>query len=219
MEQRVVRVALLDPQKAFVESFSVQINAQPDMQVVAAGDSLESVLQGIVDAPADVVLLDIDIDGQSAFQVGREIKSRDLPTALILLTSHISDLSLQQALKLKMRGYLLKSEPIANLLSAIRMVAHGQDCYSDRVRRRLQFDADHNRYRFDAAHPLADLTSRQFEVLLHLAQGRSVKEVARCMHLSQKSVDSHKYRIMHKLGIHDRVLLARYAIREGLIQP
>ena len=63
------------------------------------------------------------------------------------------------------------------------------------------------------------LTARQVEVLRHLAQGQSVKEVAKLMHLSQKSVDSHKYRIMHKLAIHDRVELARYAIREGLTQP
>jgi DNA-binding NarL/FixJ family response regulator len=66
---------------------------------------------------------------------------------------------------------------------------------------------------------LTSLTSRQIEVLRHLARGKSVKEVARSMHLSEKSIDSHKYRIMHKLGIHDRVELARYSIREGLTLP
>lgn len=219
MEDRVIRVALADSQQAFVESFSAQINAQPDMCVVARTSSLDSGLEDVLSAQPEIVLLDIDINGRSAYEVGREIKSRRLETSLILLTSHVSDLSIQQALKLKMRGYLLKSEPIATLINAIRKVSAGEDCYSEYVRRRLQYDTDQNRYRFDTLHPLADLTSRQFEVLLHLAQGRSVKEVARCMHLSQKSVDSHKYRIMHKLGIHDRVLLARYAIREGLIQP
>lgn len=72
-----------------------------------------------------------------------------------------------------------------------------------------------------STHPaeLTLLTSRQLEVLRHLARGDSVKEIARQMHLSQKSVDSHKYRIMSKLGIHDRVELARFAIREGLMLP
>jgi DNA-binding NarL/FixJ family response regulator len=66
---------------------------------------------------------------------------------------------------------------------------------------------------------LSQLTNRQLEVLRHLARGESVKEVAKSLQLSQKSVDSHKYRIMHKLGIHDRVKLTRYAIREGLMLP
>lgn len=65
---------------------------------------------------------------------------------------------------------------------------------------------------------LSSLTNRQLEVLRHLAVGQSVKEVARQMHLSEKSIDSHKYRIMNKLGIHDRVELARFAIREGLVE-
>src|SRR6185503_3947129 len=101
MEDRLIRVALLDSQQAFVESFSAQINAQPDMRVVARANSLDNGLDGVIEAPADVVMLDIDIDGLSAFQVGREIRSRALTTSLVLLTSHVSDLSLQQALKLK----------------------------------------------------------------------------------------------------------------------
>ena len=63
------------------------------------------------------------------------------------------------------------------------------------------------------------LTKRQQEILKHLALGDSVKEVARKLFLAPKSVEGHKHRIMRKLGIHDRVLLARYAIRNGLILP
>ena len=62
------------------------------------------------------------------------------------------------------------------------------------------------------------LTERQLEILCHLALGYSVKEVANILQLSQKSVDCHKSRIMRRLGIHDRVQLARYAIREGLVE-
>ena len=63
------------------------------------------------------------------------------------------------------------------------------------------------------------LTNRQQEILTFLAMGDSVKEVARKIHLAPKSVEGHKHRIMKKLGLHDRVLLARYAIRNGLILP
>ena len=65
----------------------------------------------------------------------------------------------------------------------------------------------------------ACLSSREVQILMHLALGDSVKEVAAKLDLTPKSVDSYKHRIMKKLGIHDRVLLCRYAIREGLIDP
>ena len=67
--------------------------------------------------------------------------------------------------------------------------------------------------------PAACLTSRELQILMHLALGDSVKEVAVKLGLTPKSAESCKYRIMKKLGIHNRVLLCRYAIREGLIEP
>ena len=71
----------------------------------------------------------------------------------------------------------------------------------------------------DSGNRLLSLTSRQLEVLRHLAIGRSVKEIAWKMHLKPKTIDSHKYNMMRRLDIHDRVSLARFAIREGLILP
>ncbi|GAB4142116.1 MAG: hypothetical protein Tsb009_12220 [Planctomycetaceae bacterium] len=67
--------------------------------------------------------------------------------------------------------------------------------------------------------PLSRLTSRQIDVLKLIALGHTTKEIASQLQLSVKSIDSHKYRLMKKLGIHDRVHLCRYAIRQGLIEP
>ena len=104
------------------------------------------------------------------------------------------------------------------MISAIHAVAEGRPVFSERIRSRLDFDGEQNSYSLKINQAAADLTARQLEVLRHLARGASVKEVAKLMHLSQKSVDSHKYRIMNKLGIHDRVDLTRYAIREQIIE-
>ena len=67
--------------------------------------------------------------------------------------------------------------------------------------------------------PTACLSSREIQILKQIALGHSIKEIAVWLNLTPKSVDSYKYRIMKKLGIHNRVLLCRYAIREGLIEP
>jgi DNA-binding NarL/FixJ family response regulator len=101
-------------------------------------------------------------------------------------------------------------------VEAVRLVASRRTFVSAALAERSvpdQSRPDDNRY---AA--LAQFTPRQLQLLCQLATGASVKEVARSLHLSPKSVDSHKYRIMQRLGIHDRVELARFAIREGLIE-
>jgi DNA-binding NarL/FixJ family response regulator len=113
----------------------------------------------------------------------------------------------------------MKGEPFQELVSAIERVAEGEWVFSQEVLDRLIFDQQSQEYAVRHESDLSALTSRQLEVLRHLACGQSVKEISQMMHLSQKSVDSHKYRIMNKLGIHDRVLLARFAIREGLMVP
>lgn len=83
----------------------------------------------------------------------------------------------------------------------------------------MDYDPLRKRYRLHSGGHLSTLTARQLEVLRHLAKGRTVKEIARILEVSPKSVDCHKYRLMNKLDIHDRVELARYAFREGLTVP
>ncbi|HUQ70299.1 MAG TPA: response regulator transcription factor, partial [Planctomycetaceae bacterium] len=134
-------------------------------------------------------------------------------------TGFLADIFIEQSLKLGFSGYLLKSEPLRELVSAIERVAAGEPVFSQAVAERLTFDPDKSQYVVRHESDLSALTLRQLEVLRHLACGQSVKEISHMMKLSQKSVDSHKYRIMNKLGIHDRVLLARFAIREGLMVP
>jgi len=189
------------------------------MEVVCTATTAEDGLRQMLESRPDVILLDVDLPGRGAFDLAAEIRSTFNSAKLIFLTGFSSDVLVDQALRLRASGYLMKIEPIHFLLDAIRAVAAGELRFSREIEDRITFDTVTKRYILHTAHPMSELTFRQMEVLRHLAKGESVKEVARLMHLSQKSVDSHKYRIMHKLGIHDRVELARFAIREGLLLP
>ena len=173
----------------------------------------------ILETEPDVVILDVELPGRGSFDIAEEITSRLKNTKMIFLTGYLSDIFIELALRVNAVGYLLKGEPIESLIHAIKKAARGEYCFSQSVQERLVYDQKRNRYSIQSQSMLTSLTSRQIEVLRHLARGKSVKEVARSMHLSEKSIDSHKYRIMHKLGIHDRVELARYSIREGLTLP
>lgn len=214
-----LQIALFDNQQVFLDALEEKINAQPDMQVALKATSPDVALKEVLEKRLNVVILDVDLGGRGSFATVREINIHCRDTQILFLTGYLSTVLVEHAVQLKAAGYILKSESMQFLLSGIRRIASGELCFSSEVERQLEFDVQR---RFCGPHfddGISQLSARQLEVLRHLARGESVKEVARILHLSQKSVDSHKYRIMHKLGIHDRVQLARFAIREGLLLP
>lgn len=219
MTSAPIRIVLVDDHLCVLELLAACINAAPDLEVAATATDADEGLRRILEQKPDIALLDVSLPGRGAFDVAQELVVRQRATKIAFFTGFVSDLFLSQALRLGARGYLVKGEPIQTLLDGLRRIAAGEMVFSAEVRHRLDFDPRRRRFAVRTETRLAALTPRQLEVMRHLAHGRSVKEVARLMHLSEKSVDSHKHRIMTKLDIHDRVELARFAIREGLTQP
>lgn len=214
-----IRVLLIDDHEMVLEALSARLALMPQLEVVGTASNCDDGLRMAMEHRPAIVLLDVNLPGRGAFDLAEELISRRPDTRLLFVTGYLADVYLEQALKLNAYGYLMKGEPIHNLCDAILHAAGGQRTFSPEVVERLNYDPTTRQYSMKSQSSLSTLTSRQIEVLKHLARGESVKEIAKLMHLSQKSVDSHKYRIMNKLGIHDRVELARFAIREGLSNP
>ncbi len=219
MMTRSIRVVLVDDHKSILEPLAARINQAEELEIIGTASDGESGLRLILEEKPDVVILDVDFDGRGSFDIASEIASRNKETKIIFLTGYLTDVFIDQALKINARGYLLKWESPQVIIDSILKVMNGEYCFSSDVHDRIEFDSKTDQYNIKSNCKLASLTSRQLEVLRFLARGQSVKEVAKTMHLSEKSIDSHKYRIMHKLNIHDRVELARFAIREGLVLP
>lgn len=219
MTTQPIRVLLIDDHQMVLESLSARLSIVPQIQVVGTALTCDEGFRVAIEQKPDVVLLDVNLPGRGAFDLAEDLISRRPDTRLIFVTGYLADIYLEQALKLNASGYLLKGEPVHILAKAILSATANEQTFSADVAERLIFDAATKKYSVKSQSSLSSLTGRQIEVLKHLARGESVKEIAKQMHLSQKSVDSHKYRIMNKLGIHDRVELARFAIREGLSNP
>jgi DNA-binding NarL/FixJ family response regulator len=214
-----IRIALVDDHQIVLESLAARLNADPQMQVVCTAKTSDDGLAAVLEAKPDVAIFDVELPGRGVFDIAAEIRSRQRSTRILFLTGYLTDVFIEHALKAKAYGYMMKGESIEILLDGIRRIAAGEQVFSKEVSKRLDYDQIRKRYTMREESPFSNLTSRQLEVLRHLVKGDSVKEIAKSMHLSHKSIDSHKYRIMHKLGIHDRVQLTRYAIREGLTVP
>lgn len=219
MDTRTTRILLVDDHRLIVEALTALLSAQLDFEVVGNAGDCDQALQLAEQTRPDIAILDVEIPGNGCFALALELRDRVPGIKLIFLTGHVCEAFVGEAVRVGAVGYLLKGDDANLLCDAIRAVMRGECVFSAAVQQLLDQDPLTGAIILRREHELQSLSSRQLEVLRHLARGQSVKEIAREMHLSQKSVDSHKYRIMSKLGIHDRVELARYAIREGLTQP
>lgn len=166
----------------------------------------------------DVVVLDIDMPGISAFEVAREVREVSPSTRVIFLSGFIHDKYIDQALGVEASGYLTKSEPPEAIVEAIRKVHRGATSFSLAVLDRIVIDSSGARLGVKTQTRYDLLTDREREVLGYVARGLPQKQIARLAGISVKTVQHHIMHLMDKLEIHDRVELTRFAIREGLIE-
>jgi len=215
---RTITVMLADDHALVREALGNWLRDTGDIRVVAeVGSADEAVAVAVRDKP-DVVLMDIDMPGLLAFDAVRTIRTRCPATRVIVLSGFFHDRYIEEALAAEASGYITKGEPAEAVVRAIRAVAAGGAYFSPEVQARIVVDSHGVRLAAQGSTRAATLTPRELEVLRYIARGLSKKDIAAIMHLSVKTVDNHSTSLMTKLNIHDRVELARYAIREGLAE-
>ncbi len=185
----------------------------------APADANEQGTAALIESQPNVVVLDADLPQGRAFDVAAEIRRHLAAARILFLACSAPESMIDQALRLKADGILSRDEPLLQLVQAIRRAGLGEATFSRAIGARLDFDPVRREFHLRVDPPMKGLTDRQLEILRHLARGDSVKAVARKLFLSPKSVDNQKFRIMNKIGVRDKVALALYAVREGLIQP
>lgn len=195
------------------------LQKEPDLHVVGSVSNADDAVTEAVRAGPDVVLMDIDMPGLNAFDAAQTIRIRCRQTSIVFLSAFVHDRYIEQALRVEAAGYIAKSESPERVLAAIRTVARDGCYFSPEVRARLIVDIQGTRLA-DATYSRAStLSPREIEVLRYIAMGMSQKQMAETMSISQRTVNAHCSSLMQKLDIHDRVKLARFAIREGFARP
>ncbi len=218
----MIRVLLVDDQSLLRMGFRMILEAQPDIEVVGeAADGATGVRMTSVLHP-DVVLMDVRMPGMDGIQATASIIA-DSASKVLILTTFDLDEYVFAGLKAGASGFLLKDAPPAELLAAIRAVAGGDAVLAPTATRRLidQFvpllpDPGQQTGR-DAL--LSKLTDREQAVFAQLAAGRSNREIAAELHLSEGTVKIHIGRILAKLDLRDRVQAVVLAYESGLITP
>lgn len=212
----MLRVMIADDHTLVREGIRSLLAKLPDVDVVAeAKDGLDAVSLCKQLYP-DIVLMDIAMPGLNGLDASTRIATVSPATRVLFLSMHANEEYMQQALQMGAAGYLLKGADIKELEFALRSVGRGERYLTPAVAKYM-VDGYRDRGRHEA-NPLAQLTSRQREVLQLIAEGHSTKAIASRLDLSIKTVETHRAQLMKRLAIHDVAGLVRYAIRKGLIR-
>jgi DNA-binding NarL/FixJ family response regulator len=219
--QRSVRVVVADDQEVVRAGFAALLGIQPDLTVVGtAADGAEAVALCRAHRP-DVVLMDVrmpTMDGIEATRLITNDTTDGQPPRILILTTFDLDEHVYDALVAGASGFLLKDVTAERLFDAVRVVASGGALLAPSVTRRLISEFARLRPRI-ATPLLAELTPREIDVLLLVAEGLTNAEIAPRLVVSEETVKTHVSRVLRKLGLRDRVQAVVAAYESGLVIP
>ncbi|MCX5342567.1 response regulator [Streptomyces atratus] len=216
-----IRVLIVDDQMMVREGFSVLLNAMPGIEVVGeAVDGRQAIAQVAALRP-DVVLMDIRMPELNGIEATREIVAADADAKVLVLTTFDLDEYVYQALRAGASGFLLKDASARQLADGVRVVAAGEALLAPTVTKRLinEFSKLAETPRPPAFARIGDLTERETEVLVLIAQGRSNAEIASHLVVAESTIKTHVSRILVKLGLRDRTQAAVFAYEARLVTP
>jgi DNA-binding NarL/FixJ family response regulator len=217
-----IRVVVADDQELVRSGFSMILEAQPDIEVVAeAGDGAEAV-DAVRRHTPDVLLLDIRMPVMDGLEAARRVCARSA-CKVVMLTTFDLDEYVYEALYAGASGFLLKDVRRDDLVHAVRVVAAGDSLLAPAVTRRLVADIVRRRREEAAAEVTPErlevLTAREVETLRMLARGLSNAEIATTLFVSEHTVKTHVSNVLGKLGLRDRVQAVICAYETGLVTP
>ena len=202
-----IRVLLADDHPPLRAGLAAIFQAQPDFQIVAqAGSGTEAVALAAREKP-DVCVLDLRMPGGDGVETTRALTARDPGARVLILTTYDHEEDIFRALEAGARGYLLKDATSEELLAAVRLVHKGERHLPPAIAARLAERL---------IHPA--LTPREMDVLRLVARGRSNKEIATAMFVTEETVKTHVKALFHKLDVHDRAEAVTVAAQRGLLR-
>lgn len=209
-----MRILVADDHGIVRAGITLLLERQPGLAVVAqAADGVEAVAHALATRPS-LCILDVAMPRMNGLQAARSIRSQLPDTRVLMLSMHDDEHYLFEALKAGAAGYVLKREADQDLVSAVRAVGRGDAFLTNAAQRSIirQWMAE------GARGPAVALTAREEEVVKLIADAHTNARIAEILHLSEKTVESHRANVLRKLGMRDRVELVRYAIRRGLVE-
>ena len=209
-----IKIILADDHNIVRNGLKYLINNEPDIKVIGEADNGIEVVRLVKELSPDIVIMDITMPGLNGMEATRKIVSKNPEVKVIALSIHSNSRFIAGMLSAGASGYLLKDCLFDELINAIKIVYKKGTFLSHSITGKVVKDYVSKRSVSYSSFSTI-LSSRECEVLQLIAEGNNVKETATQLHISIKTVESHRRHIMNKLDIHNIADLIKYAIREG----
>jgi two-component system response regulator NreC len=210
-----IRIVLADDHKILRDGLRSLLEQQPDTQVVAEADNGRATVKLAQELKPDVVVMDIGMPDLNGIDATKQIVAKAPGVKVIALSMHSDKRFVQGMLSAGASGYLLKDSAFDELARAIQAVTAHQTYLSPEVAG-VVVESMVSKTARRPSRAAVSLTDREREVLQLMSEGKSTKQIAAILSISIKTIETHRSRIMDKLGIHSVAELTKFAIREGL---
>src|SRR5438067_4765683 len=202
-----IRIVIADDQHLVRQGFRSMLERLPTMEVVAEASTGKEAVEQYARHQPDILLLDLRFPDICGVDVNRSIREQFLIARIVVLTTYDGDDEIYQSLQAGAKAYLLKDVTLEELVDCIEKVHRGQTCVPPAIAAKL---AERT------ASP--ELTERELDVLRRIVAGRSNKEIAADLNITEGTVKTHINHVLDKLGVHDRTQAATTALKRGLVR-
>ena len=211
----MIRVLIADDHAIVRSGISRMLEDQEDIQIVGESTDGQEAIQKVLETRPDVILLDISMPGMDGLDVTKQLKAIDPNVRILILTMHAEEQYAPRLMRAGAMGYVTKHAAPEELVKAIQVIHSGRRFISPALAENMAW-----RYLGDKADltPVECLSDRELQVLCLLAKGNTNQEIAEFLHLSVKTIDTYRGRVLEKLNLRNNAELALFAVQNGLIE-
>lgn len=210
----MIRVVFVDDHEMVRIGVSAYLSAQPDIEVVGEADNGKTGVELALKLRPDIILMDLVMKEMDGIEATRQIIEQWPEAKVIIVTSFLDDEKVYPALEAGATSYMLKTSKASEIAKAVRATFHGQSVLEPEVTGKMMI-----KMRQKTIHlPHEDLTGRELEILLLMAEGKTNQEIADELYIALKTVKTHVSNILSKLNVQDRTQAVIYAFKHSLIK-
>lgn len=209
----MIKIIIADDHPMLRSGMIQTINKEVDMKVVLEAESGEELLSKLDNQEFDVVVLDIGLPGRSGLEILKEIKKLYPKIPVLMYSGYQEERYGLRAIQAGANGYISKEDTKSNLIDAIRKIKTGKRYITPELAEILANEVDKD----NDKQPHERLSDREFEIMRHIALGKSVSQIANLLSISVNTVNTYRARILQKMGMNSNTQIALYALENNIL--